>query len=152
MDNSIKIRFFGRKFLELCKRSRNARKPILIIMLRDDSEETYEYVSNALGNETIQEMIGQTYNVYGFYRDRVDSNLANVLEFPSHAIMSIWVLIVRAGHQIQINSRLAGSEDEFRQECFLNYLTENLSLFHIMSEEDAEYKQADFLRDCKISH
>jgi hypothetical protein len=67
-------------------------------MLRDDSEETYEYVATALGDETAQEMISETYNVYGFYRDRVDSNLSNVLEFPSHAIMSVWVLIVRAGN------------------------------------------------------
>ena len=52
-NNDIKIRFFGNRFLELCQRSRRSRKPILIIMLRDDSEETYEYVANALSSETV---------------------------------------------------------------------------------------------------
>ena len=84
-------------------------------------------------------MIEETYNVYGFYSTHVDPTLQNVLEFPSHALMSLWVLIVRPNNHIQINSRLAGREDEFREESFLNFLTENLSLFHIMNEEDPEY-------------
>lgn len=53
--------------------------------------------------------------------------------------MTMWTLVVRHDHNISIISRLAGIADEFRSENLINYLTENLNLFHIMCEEDPEY-------------
>jgi len=53
--------------------------------------------------------------------------------------MSIWALSVKLNKQISINSRLAGRGDEFREDSFINFLTENLNLFHIMCEEDPNY-------------
>ena len=108
-------------------------------MLRDDSDETYNFVLDALNNETALELINSSYTVYGMYRDRVAPNFARVLEFPADAIFSMWVMVVRHNNEISINSRLAGHSDEFRQDKLITFLTENLSLFSIMAEEDPGY-------------
>jgi len=50
------------------------------------------------------------------------------------------MITVRNDNNIAIISRLAGSRDEFRSENVINFLTENLSLFQIMCEEDPEYQ------------
>ena len=48
----LNIRFFERGFYELCEKSRRDKKPILVIMLTDNSDETFQYFINALSNET----------------------------------------------------------------------------------------------------
>jgi hypothetical protein len=40
-------------FHQLCAMSRSKRKPILIVMLRNDSEEAVEYAANALQTEQV---------------------------------------------------------------------------------------------------
>jgi hypothetical protein len=141
----LNLRFFERGFYELCERSRRDKKPILVIMLTDSSDETFQYFINALSNETAQELIANSYNVYGIFRHQVDNNLGTVLQFPPHATMSMWSLVVRHDNNISIISRLAGQGDEFRSESLINYLTENLNLFHIMCEEDPEYQREQIL-------
>ena len=37
----LNIRFFDRGFYELCEKSRRDKKPILVIMLTDNSDETF---------------------------------------------------------------------------------------------------------------
>lgn len=81
----------------------------------------------------------ESFNVYGSFRDRVDNNLGRVLDYPENATVSVWCLVVRHDNNISIISRLAGRADEFRSENYINFLTENLNLFHIMCEEDPEY-------------
>lgn len=79
------------------------------------------------------------------FRDNVEENLARVLIFPENSLLSVWALFVRHDHNIQINARLSGFADEFRPESFLNFLHENLNLFHILAEEDPEYQRIRIL-------
>jgi hypothetical protein len=90
--------------------------------------------------------------VYGVFRNQVDNSLSKVLSFPPNATVSMWALVVRHDNNISIISRLAGQQDEFRSESLINYLTENLNLFHVICEEDPEYARESVLIDGKITY
>jgi hypothetical protein len=71
----IRIKFYEREFYDLCERSRRQKKPILIVELRDESDESILNAANHLKSENIQEFIDQCYNVYGIYRSNIDETL-----------------------------------------------------------------------------
>lgn len=48
-------------------------------MLRDNTQHSIEYFVRNLGDETVQELIGETYNVYGMYSNRMDRLLESEL-------------------------------------------------------------------------
>lgn len=72
----LNIKFFARGFYELCEKSRRDKKPILVIMLNDDSDESFQYLLNALQSATAQELIANSYNAYGIFRTHADNNLS----------------------------------------------------------------------------
>jgi hypothetical protein len=81
-ETTVSIKFYERGFYELCERSRRDKKPILIVELRDENDESILTGIENLKSETIQEFIDQTYNVYGLFRSRLDRTLLQVLELP----------------------------------------------------------------------
>lgn len=48
----LSIKFFDRGFYELCEKSRRDKKPILVMMLNNNSDESFQYFINAMSDET----------------------------------------------------------------------------------------------------
>lgn len=122
MENQVNVRFFERSFLELCEIARADRKPILVMMLNQQDEESFRFTANALVNEQVQQTLNNEFMLYGMFRDRVDVNLERVLRFPEHSTLCVWMLSVGHDQNITIQSRHYGMADEFMPEQFLNYL------------------------------
>ena len=89
--------------------------------------------------------------IYGVYYEQVnpetssahltdDQELIRVLRLPSRAKVSLWVVFVQHDQNLQVNSRLAGrSSADFSPSRVNDFLSENLSLFQFLAEEDPEY-------------
>lgn len=52
-DQTIDIKFYEKSFNELLMRSRRQKKPIVVLMMRDNSNESYNFVVNALQDQTV---------------------------------------------------------------------------------------------------
>jgi hypothetical protein len=76
------VKMFERSFVDLCRKSRREKKPILIFMMRDNNDQTYNYARRALSDETVQELIRQSYNVFGMYANNINPLLARQIQFP----------------------------------------------------------------------
>jgi hypothetical protein len=145
MENDIKVRFFERSFIELCTIARSERRPILVFMLNDQSDETFRFTANALSDREVQGSLNSNFMLYGMFREHVDINLERVLTFPPMATLSVWMLTVGHDENITIQSRHYGMADEFMPDNFLNYLHQNLELYHVLIEEDPEYRGIQIL-------
>jgi DNA-binding response OmpR family regulator len=76
LEELVKIRFFGRTFYELCEEARSSKKPIIILTLRDQEDETIRYAVNAFSNDTAQHQINEQFLVYGMFSERVEQSLS----------------------------------------------------------------------------
>lgn len=75
--------------------------------------------------------------VYGMFSDHVDPELGRVMRFPRNSLLSMWILVVKHDQTVQITSRLNGQDQQtLNPELIMDFLHENLSLFHVMVEED----------------
>lgn len=91
----IQMHLFEGAFHELCKNARMQKKPILIMMLRDNSQETYQFTRQALSDSTVQELVEQSFLAYGMYRNNVNPHLSETLVFPQNSMLSLWMLSVQ---------------------------------------------------------
>lgn len=104
-------------------------------------------------SEHIKHHVQEDFLVYGVYFEQVspetpsahltdDQELIRVLRLPSRASVAMWVVIVQHDQNLQVNSRLAGrSAADFSAGRVNDFLSENLSLFQILAEEDPEYQR-----------
>lgn len=65
---------------------------------------------------------------------------------PSDSNAALFVLTVRPQSNIAVESRLI----DLSEEATLSFLDENLTLFHVMCEEDHEYQVTDLMTNGKI--
>lgn len=162
-ENVNPVAFYeGDSFFSLCEVARARKKPILAVMLRDKQSLTqHRMLYQALmSSEHIKQHIQEDYLVYGVYYEQVnpetpslqltdDQELIRVLRLPSRATVSLWVVIVQHDQNLQVNSRLAGrSPGDFSTSRVNDFLSENLSLFSILAEEDPEYQRQLLLPEC----
>ena len=92
---------------------------------------------------------------FGVYNDMLTNDdgvqISQHLHLPEGSILCVWALFVHHDNTIQINSRLIGTSDHpVLPEQLGEFLTENLSLFEIMAEEDPEYHQMRVLQDAGV--
>ena len=69
IQEELKVDIFDRTFQELCEEARLSKKPILIITLRDRSEESVLHTLTALSLQ--QDLINRSYLVYGVFNERL---------------------------------------------------------------------------------
>lgn len=150
MQDLFRLTLQHETFHNLCAIARTDRRPILIVMLRDQSDDSILQLVNSLGqNEIAVHTINENYLVYGLFATHLEENLARHFVLPQGAQLGIWALMVHHDNNIQINARLAGGSNEFNSEALMNFLNENLNLFQIMCEEDPEYQRLQILQDGK---
>ena len=151
MQDLFRLNLQSETFHELCAIARTDRRPILMLMLRDQTDDCILQLVNALGqSEVAVQTINENYLVYGLFANSLEESLARHFVFPHNAQISVWALMVHHDNNIQINARLAGGSEEFKTDSVMNFLNENLNLFHIMCEEDPEYQRLQILQDGKL--
>ena len=139
-EQELKLKIYAGSFHNLCSRARRNRKPMLIIILKDNSQRSFDYARNAFSNEGVIQYINHNYYVYGIFNDAQNSIIKKAnLKFPERITMGVWTFIVKPSSQIAIIARICGALDEFSSEKFQKYLTENSDLYKIICEEDPEY-------------
>ena len=112
---------------------------------------TGDILRQTFSGDTAMNMINENYHVYGMFYDRIDPSVASVLERPSDCPIQIWATSVHADFSVQVLSclQLPGDATEPLSQVLFNFLTENLSLFQIMAEEDVQYQNESLIQNCK---
>ncbi|CDW77100.1 fas-associated factor 1 [Stylonychia lemnae] len=149
-QNEVRVKFFDSSFHELCEKSREQKKPLLIVMLNEQDEETFRFTANAFSNQEVQSLMNNDFLIYGMFKERAEANLQRELKFPANATLCVWMLTVGHDQNITIQSRHGGMADEFMPENYLPYLHQNLVLYRIIAEEDPDYQRIQILQDAGI--
>ena len=104
-------------FFQMCEDARRLRRPILILAIRDRTNQRAHAMlqKQLIESNYLRDLANTSFVVYGLYyndRNRAEpgeAQLRGVLNMPRSSQVSLWVLSVLHDHNIQVNSRVSTS-------------------------------------------
>ena len=131
-------------------RSRSTKKPILTLVLADDSNQSFAQALQPLfASAAAVENIKSNFLVTGFTMDEPPmhqfGNLINLQASGPNTKACLYFVVISHDYKVKLLKRIDLEGSQTSSEGVYNFLVDSKSLFDIMAEEDPQYAQVELL-------
>ena len=141
IGEQLRLQLFAESFQRLCMKARRDKKPILVLVTRNQQDECFRQAITPISQaEAARDMINERFILSGFSLDSAPVEQLRQAISLGNAEATLYFAVVQHDAKVQMLRKLNLSTTTSGSDLY-DYLSEVANLFQILAEEDPGYLQ-----------